>query len=79
VYLRRVENGESFEVTDRGRPVARLGPLHDLTDPLAGLVAAGDARPATGSIAELAPPRSATTSLRMSLSEALAQLRSDER
>ena len=24
VYLRRVEQGEAFEVTDHGRPVARL-------------------------------------------------------
>ena len=27
VYLRRVEAGESLPVTDRGRPVALLGPL----------------------------------------------------
>jgi prevent-host-death family protein len=27
VWLRRVANGEAFEVTDRGRPVALLGPL----------------------------------------------------
>ena len=26
-YLARVEAGESFEVTDRGRPVARLVPV----------------------------------------------------
>ncbi|HXI18655.1 MAG TPA: type II toxin-antitoxin system prevent-host-death family antitoxin [Chloroflexota bacterium] len=27
VYLRRVEAGETLRVTDRGRPVALLGPL----------------------------------------------------
>ena len=27
VYLRRVQQGESLEVTERGRPVAVLGPL----------------------------------------------------
>ena len=32
VYLRRVKQGESVEVTERGKPVARLGPLEE--DPL---------------------------------------------
>ena len=27
VYLRRVQRGETLEVTDRGRPVAVIGPL----------------------------------------------------
>lgn len=39
--LRRVEAGETIEVTDRGRPVAVLAPLPD-RGPLEGLVAAGD-------------------------------------
>jgi len=38
--LRRVENGEVIEITDRGRPVAVLGPIPD--DPLARLRATGD-------------------------------------
>lgn len=40
VYLRRVEQGEAFTVTDRGRPVALLAPLHN-NDPMDDLVAAG--------------------------------------
>jgi prevent-host-death family protein len=44
-YLARVANGETFEVTDRGRPVARLVPIH--TDPWADLVAAGRVTPAS--------------------------------
>lgn len=38
-YLARVVNGETLEVTDRGRPVARLVPIH--TDAWADLIAAG--------------------------------------
>src|SRR3954452_7866564 len=39
VYLRRVRNGEALEVTERGRPVARLQPLLDLHDAAARLEA----------------------------------------
>jgi prevent-host-death family protein len=35
VWLRRVRDGETFEVTDRGKPVALLAPLPRETDPLA--------------------------------------------
>jgi len=38
-YLARVARGETLEVTDRGRPVARLVPI--ATDPWTDLVAAG--------------------------------------
>lgn len=38
-YLARVAGGESFEVTDRGRPVARLVPV--LEDRWAELLRAG--------------------------------------
>lgn len=41
VYLRRVAEGESLEVTDRGQPVALLGPLPPADDPLARLQAMG--------------------------------------
>ena len=37
-YLRRVEQGESFAVTSRGRAVAVLGPSPERCDPLARLV-----------------------------------------
>ncbi|MFL5928331.1 MAG: type II toxin-antitoxin system Phd/YefM family antitoxin [Gaiellaceae bacterium] len=36
-WLRRVGDGEAFEVTDRGEPVAILGPLPRVEDPLATL------------------------------------------
>ena len=40
-YLRRVIRGETFRVTDRGRPVATLGPLPEESTPLGRLAAKG--------------------------------------
>ena len=47
-------NGEVITITDRGRPVAQLVPLH--ADRLATLVISGRARPALRSLADLASP-----------------------
>ena len=50
-WLRRVREGEAFEVTDRGEPVALIPPLPDTDDPIAilerrGLIARrGDGSP----------------------------------
>jgi len=44
-YLDRVQAGESFVVTEHGRPVAVLGPPPTSDDPLAALVAQGLADP----------------------------------
>jgi prevent-host-death family protein len=59
VYLRRVGRGESLEVTERGRPVAVLGPIEDPADATTRLLARGvPIRRGKGSLAELpAPPR----------------------
>src|SRR4051794_38393063 len=48
VYLRRIEAGETLEVTEHGRPVAQLGPIRrrELTG-LARLEAEGAITPAT--------------------------------
>lgn len=35
--LRAVENGESFIVTNNGRPVAEIRPLGELSDPFDGM------------------------------------------
>jgi prevent-host-death family protein len=43
-YLERVVRGETLEVTDRGRPVARLVPVS--TDAWADMVASGRVTPA---------------------------------
>ncbi|HET7044920.1 MAG TPA: type II toxin-antitoxin system prevent-host-death family antitoxin [Gaiellaceae bacterium] len=53
--LRRVEAGETIEVTDRGRPVALLSPLPE-AGPLERLRAAGDVTPAAGDVGALPPP-----------------------
>ena len=57
VYLRRVEAGETLEVTEHGTPVARLTPLPARhLGVLERLVAEGRAIPGTaGSLAELGP------------------------
>ena len=53
--LRRVEEGETIEITDRGRPVALLGPLPQ-GSPLERLRASGDAEPATSDLDDLPAP-----------------------
>lgn len=53
--LRRVEDGETIEVTDHGRPVALLTPPPE-GRPLERLRAAGEVEPATGTIDDLPEP-----------------------
>jgi prevent-host-death family protein len=79
VYLRRVGCGETFHVTDRGQPVASLGPIEPPEGLLERLIAQGDAVAATRRLADLLPPEPPDAKLVMSGSEALALLRSDER
>lgn len=54
-YLARVANGESLEVTERGRPVARLVPI--ATDPWEDLIRRGIVQPAAdgGDLLDEAP------------------------
>jgi len=59
--------------------MAKLDPFHEPEDPLARLIAACDARPAEGSIADLLPPAPASAAFRMSLSDALERQRAEER
>jgi len=78
--LRRVQAGEILEVTDRGRPVARLVPIKPL-GVLDQMIADGRAKPATMTMAEAnrryppieLPPGSKTAS------EILAEMREHER
>lgn len=74
--LRLVEDGETIEITDRGRPVALLTPLPG-GSPLERLRATGDVEPATIDLDDLpAPLRSRASELP---SVVLARLRRDER
>lgn len=53
--LRRVEAGETIEITDRGRPVAILAPLPDQS-PLERVRATGDLEPARADLTDLPEP-----------------------
>lgn len=76
VYLRRVLDGEIFEVTDRGRPVALLRPLGAEEDPIARLAAEGRiVRRSTRDLLDVKPlPRRKGD---RPLSEILEELRED--
>ena len=77
VWLRRVKDGESFRVTERGRPVALLTALAPGEDDLADLVAAGIVTPARNPAGPLPTPRDPLPGA-PSVSEALRQLRDQE-
>ncbi|MHB1575371.1 MAG: type II toxin-antitoxin system Phd/YefM family antitoxin [Candidatus Dormibacteria bacterium] len=77
--LRRVAQGEAVDVTDHGHPIARIVPLRPSV--IDQLVLEGRATPAVGDLLDVAEemglPRPARGPLLAS--DALAELRSDER
>jgi prevent-host-death family protein len=75
--LRLVEQGETVEITDRGRPVALLGPLPS-GSALERLRASGDLDPATDDRDELPDPVVVPADVELP-SAVLARLRGDER
>ena len=75
--LRLVEQGETVEITDRGRPVAMLTPL-PAGSPLERLRAAGEVDEARGSFNDLPEPLVLPPGTELP-SEALERLRRDER
>lgn len=75
--LRLVERGETVEITDRGRPVALLGPVPE-GNPLERMRATGDVEPATGKIDDLPDPLMLAEDIELP-SAVLARLRRDER
>jgi prevent-host-death family protein len=75
--LRRVEAGETIEVTDRGRPVAVLAPLPDHS-PIERLRATGDLVPSQHDLDDLADPLPLGPGQEPP-SSMLARLRRDER
>ena len=57
VYLDRVKDGESLEVTEHGHPVARLTPLESPDrSPYARLVADGRVTEPRGELMDVLPP-----------------------
>ena len=78
VYLRRVERGETLEVTDHGRPVARLGPAPAMNvSVLQRMLAEGRATPASRSFSSLPDPTELPPG-GPSLSEVLREMREEE-
>jgi len=56
VYLRRVRQGETLTVTERGQPVARLAPLPEHSDVRSRLIAEGRLIPRLRDSRDLPPP-----------------------
>jgi len=71
----RAAAGEIVEITDRGRPVARLVPL--ASGELAGLITAGHARPARAAMRDLPGPLPAPAG--STVTQILAGQRASER
>jgi len=74
--IRRVVAGETIEITDRGRPIARIVPLRG-TGVLDQLIAEGRATAAEGDLLGIKPVRRQPGS--PSLSAILREMRADER
>ena len=78
VYLDRVKDGETLEVTEHGRRVARLSPVPAPSVPILDrLVAEGRATRGRGSLADLQPPTEPAPGVR--LTEVLLEMRDEER
>lgn len=77
VYLRRVKQGATLEVKERGHRVAVLAPAGARSSALDRLIAAGRATPASGDLLALGPPLGRRPSRRAS--RALSRLRAEAR
>ncbi len=75
--LRQVQRGETIQITDRGRPVALLGPLPE-GSPLERLREAGQVRSAEDELDDLPQPLEVQRG-QETPSVILARLRRDER
>lgn len=75
-YIAMVKDGETIEVTERGRLVARLVPAPQTGTVLDELVAAGRVTPPTTSWDELSPPGGADE---INVADELVAMREQER
>jgi prevent-host-death family protein len=75
--LARVSGGESIEITDRGRPIARLVPVGDDRSSLAKLVATGRAVAPTSTGRVPLPPKLGEDNV--DVAATLASMRDEER
>ena len=76
-YLREVERGGAIEVTDRGRPIARLVPI-PRSSRVEALLATGEISPAAGDPLALGDPLEPLKGVPLPSVE-LAAMRRDER
>jgi prevent-host-death family protein len=77
IYVDRVKGGETLEVTEHGRPVARLAPLQPAVTGYERLVEEGLVRRASASWADLGPPLPWSSASRP-LSEVLDEMRNED-
>jgi prevent-host-death family protein len=75
--LKRVVGGEAIDITDRGHPIARIVPLRP--GAIDQLVAEGRATETSADLLELAEQIGLPVTAQVPPSEALEQLRADER
>jgi prevent-host-death family protein len=75
IYLDRVKDGESLEVTERGHVVARLSPSGEGSSTYEQMVADGRISSGKGGLAGLGPPPSGGG---RALSDVLGELRDEE-
>jgi prevent-host-death family protein len=80
VYVDLAEKGQTVDITNRGRLVARLVPAGDAESPLERLIAAGVLRPAEdpGSLLDIEPAPPVPPG-QLTASEILQHMREDER
>jgi prevent-host-death family protein len=80
VYVDLVEKGQTVDITNRGRLVARLVPARDVESPLERLIAAGIIQPAEdpGSLLDI-EPAPAVPEGQPTASEILLTMREEER
>lgn len=77
IWLREVQSGVSFEITDRGRPVALLVPM-PRENVIERLTREGRLSPSEGDLLDLGPPLAAKPGVPLP-SAILERLRADER
>lgn len=77
-YLARAAAGAAFDVTEHGRPLARLGPLPDGGGRFARLIAEGRVTPARRRLEDIPAARVASSG-RSGTDALLAERRADDR
>jgi prevent-host-death family protein len=78
-YITRVKAGHTIEITERGKPVARLVPVEQGNSYLDRMIAAGEVEPATGDLLEILDSLPAMEPDGIDLAAVLSEMREEER